>query len=129
NSGLATRRGSSRTSVAPLFSTSRTPAIIVVKLPEERESMPLRDHFRPPVSKVASWEAVHGGWPMVIVQTLAPKLPQRYVAHPRVHLGSFAEIDVSAYEKDVSPALHADNSNGEVATEDWAPSRPTLAVV
>ncbi len=58
--------------------------------------MPLRDHFRPPVSKVASWEAVHGGWPMLIVQSLAPRLPQRYVAQLRVHLGSFAEIDVSA---------------------------------
>jgi hypothetical protein len=49
--------------------------------------MPLRDHFRPPASKVASWEAVHGGWPMVIVLSLARTLPERYVAHPRVHLG------------------------------------------
>jgi len=67
---------------------------------------------------------------MVIVQSLARKLPQRYVAHPRVHLGSFAEIDESTYEKDVSPTLPADNANGgAVATEVWAPPRPTLAVV
>jgi len=92
--------------------------------------MPLRDHFRPPVAKVASWEAVHGGWPMVIVQSLARTLPQRYVAHPRVHLGSFAEIDVSACEKELSPAPHADYGNGgAVATEVWAPSQPTLTVV
>ena len=48
--------------------------------------MPLRDHFRPPASKAASWEAVHGGWPMEIVRSLGRKLPRRYVAHPRVHL-------------------------------------------
>jgi hypothetical protein len=92
--------------------------------------MPLRDHFRSPVAKVASWEAVHGGWPMVIVQSLARSLPSRYVAHPRVHLGSLAEIDVSTYQKDDSPPLHADNGNGGVvATAVWAPPRPTMSVV
>jgi hypothetical protein len=92
--------------------------------------MPLRDHFHGPVAKMAPWEAVHGGWPMVIVLSLARRLPQRYVAHPRVHLGSFAEIDVSAYEKDLAPTPHVDNGNGgAVATAVWAPSRPTLDVV
>ena len=38
--------------------------------------MPLRDHFHPPFSKVRSWEEVHGGWPMVIVQHLGKTLPQ-----------------------------------------------------
>ena len=61
--------------------------------------MPLRDHFRPPTVKVASWEAVHGGWPMEIVRSLARKLPRRYVAHPRVHLGNFAEIDLPAQDE------------------------------
>jgi len=32
--------------------------------------MPLRDHFRPPLSEVSSWEEVHGQWPAVIVQHL-----------------------------------------------------------
>ena len=39
--------------------------------------MPLRDHFRPPVSKRSSWEGFHGGWPMRIVEELAPRLPGR----------------------------------------------------
>lgn len=94
--------------------------------------MPLRDHFRPPASRFASWEAVHGGWPMMIVVSLNSKLPARYVAAPQVHLGSFAEIDVSTYEKDADDngALHAGNGNGGVATATavWAPPRPTLAV-
>jgi len=37
--------------------------------------MPLRDHFRPPVSKQASWEGFHGMWPASIVQQLRKPLP------------------------------------------------------
>ena len=32
--------------------------------------MPLRDHFRPPVEQRHSWDELHGGWPMIIVQKL-----------------------------------------------------------
>jgi hypothetical protein len=61
--------------------------------------MPLRDHFRPPVSKRSSWEGFHGGWPMRIVEELAPRLPDGFVAEPRVHLGSFYEIDVCTFDR------------------------------
>jgi hypothetical protein len=47
--------------------------------------MPLRDHSRPPVWNQASWEGFHGGWPMMMVLNLAPKLPNGFVAEPRVH--------------------------------------------
>ena len=49
--------------------------------------MPLRDHFRPPLDLITSWEGFHGGWPMVIVQQLRKQLPPGYVAEPRVHSG------------------------------------------
>ena len=62
--------------------------------------MPLRDHFRPPVEKRHSWDELHGGWPMVIVQQLYHRLPPGFVAAPNVHLGTNFEIDVSAYECD-----------------------------
>lgn len=90
--------------------------------------MPLRDHFRPPASKQAKWEAVHGGWPMGIVRSLQDRLPPRYVAHPQVHHGAFAEIDVTACEKEHAPAYAETNGNGGVATAVWAPARPTLSV-
>lgn len=61
--------------------------------------MPLRDHFRPPLDEVASWEDFHGGWPMVIVQQLRGLLPAGYVAEPRVPSGSQVEIDVAAFER------------------------------
>jgi hypothetical protein len=54
--------------------------------------MPLRDHFHPPVSKRSSWEGFHGGWPMRIVAELAPRLPDGFVAEPRVHLGNYYEV-------------------------------------
>ncbi|HVW36815.1 MAG TPA: hypothetical protein VHB99_05905, partial [Pirellulales bacterium] len=66
--------------------------------------MPLRDHFRPPISKRSSWEGFHGGWPMRIVEELAPRLPEGFVAEPRLHLGNYYEIDVSAFEQDATGA-------------------------
>lgn len=93
--------------------------------------MPLRDHFRPPLDKRHSWDEVHGGWPMVIVQSLARKLPARYIAAPQVHLGTFAQIDVSTFEDEdagggtiVEPGI----GNGGAATAVWAPARPTMSV-
>lgn len=91
--------------------------------------MPLRDHFHPPVEDKHSWDELHGGWPMVIVQHLFPILPEGYVAAPGVHLGATFEIDVSAYEQD-EPAeeqkVKSTNSGSAVAT--WAPPKPTLTL-
>jgi hypothetical protein len=93
--------------------------------------MPLRDHIRPPLDDQTSWEGLHGSWPTVIVMALNPRLPTRYVAAPRVHLGSFAEIDVTAYDQDegtpYAPATKVDE--GGIATAVWAPPRPTFSVV
>ncbi len=51
--------------------------------------MPRHDHFRPPLSQSSSWEEIHGGWPMVIVQQLGKLLPPQYVAGPRaIQMGS-----------------------------------------
>jgi hypothetical protein len=92
--------------------------------------MPFRDHFRPPLDDITSWEGFHGGWPMVIVQKLGKKLPAQYVAAPRVHSGSQVEIDVAAYdtEQAASSTASASGDNGGVATAVWAPAQPTLAV-
>jgi hypothetical protein len=90
--------------------------------------MPLRDHFRPPLDNVASWEGLHGQWPAVIVQHLRKQLPDGFVAEPRVHSGSPLEIDVSAFEKDD----HAISGTSEItvglATAAWAPAAATLAI-
>jgi hypothetical protein len=89
--------------------------------------MPLRDHFRPPVSDRSSWEEVHGGWPMVMVQQLARILPDRYVAAPRVHLGSEFEVDISTYER-VDGGRKASDVETFAASSPWAAAQPTLTL-
>lgn len=89
--------------------------------------MPLRDHFRPPLSERSSWEEVHGGWPMVIVQQLGKILPDRYVAAPRVHLGSQVEIDVATFDQERATSNMEAEQGGDTAAV-WAPAEPTLAV-
>src|SRR5262245_61846739 len=92
--------------------------------------MPLRDHFRPPISSRFSWEGFHGMWPAIMVQQLSPLLPENFTAEPRVHLGTYCEIDVSAYEEDEpkQPAWSPADDRGGVATAAWAPPHPTLSV-
>jgi hypothetical protein len=82
--------------------------------------MPLRDHFRPPLTNKASWEELHGQWPAVIVQQLRSTLPAGYVAGPKVHMGSQVEIDVAAYERDDGElAAESGEGAGGVATAAW----------
>lgn len=66
----------------------------------------------------------------MMVMALARKLPQGYAAEPRVHLGTFYEIDVASYEVDVpaGEALEATAEEGGIATAVWAPPEPTLVV-
>jgi hypothetical protein len=90
--------------------------------------MPLRDHFRPPLDEITSWEGLHGGWPMVIVQQLRKQLPAGYMAEPRVHSGSQVEVDVAAYERDEVRHPGSVGEAGGVATAVWVPSQPSLAV-
>ena len=91
--------------------------------------MPLRDHFHPPLSDVSSWEEVHGGWPMVIVQQLGKVLPPHYTAGPRVHLGSEWEIDVATFDSETAVATSRLQSEERVAVATaWAPAKPTLVV-
>src|SRR5262245_58316585 len=90
--------------------------------------MPLRDHFRAPTSRTASWEPLRGQWPAGIVQQLKKLLPPRYDAGPRVHAGARVEIDVATYEKDdATPSFGTSDGNG-VATAVWAPAVPSVAV-
>ncbi len=90
--------------------------------------MPLRDHFRPPLDLITSWEGFHGQWPAVIVQQLRKQLPTGYVAEPRVHSGSQVEIDIAAFERDEASPSRMTEGHGGVATAVWAPAEPSVAV-
>jgi hypothetical protein len=90
--------------------------------------MPLRDHFRPPVSKRASWEGFHGQWPAMIVQHLIRVLPARYVAEPRVHLGPYFEIEVTTFANAESQSATAAAGDGGVTTIAWTATQPMFEV-
>src|SRR5262249_5353035 len=93
---------------------------VVVQSVAEEVPMPLRDVFGPPLADTASWEELHGGWPMVIVQQLRTTLPPGYVAGPKVHAGAQVEIDVAAYDRTDAPdPLAAAEEAGGVATATW----------
>ena len=90
--------------------------------------MPLRDHFRPPIDDISSWEQFHGQGPAMIVLDLVKVLPRRYVAGPNVHAGAVIEVDVAAFEKEESPESFLYSGAGGVATAVWAPCRPTVSI-
>jgi hypothetical protein len=95
----------------------------------EDSIMALRDHFRPPTTKYASWEGFHGGWPMVMVQHLVKLLPDGYSAEPRARLGAYFEVDIGTFEREgAAPGLGVNGNQGGVATLPWAPPQPTLIV-
>jgi hypothetical protein len=65
---------------------------------------------------------------MAMVQRLSPLLPPDYTAEPRVHLGSYYEIDVCAYEdEERKPTPFSARRNGHgLATATLAPPQPTF---
>lgn len=93
--------------------------------------MPLRDHFRPPISRSHAWESFHARWAAEIMDDLNRRLPSRFLAEMQVHLGRRVEADVVEFDLE----RHADDaaaSNGTVgvATKPvvYAPPEPVLTV-
>jgi hypothetical protein len=72
---------------------------------EEATAMPLRDHFRPPLSSRHSWEGFHALWPATLLQRLVPVLPPGFVVEPRVHDPETSESDDSVHVVDDSPPV------------------------
>jgi hypothetical protein len=90
--------------------------------------MPLRDHFRSPVTDRHTWDELHGSWPTFIAMALKPKLPPGYVAVPRIHLAA-PEVDVASFEVDTfSESSLRSGRSGGVATRNWIAPKPTIDV-
>jgi hypothetical protein len=90
--------------------------------------MPLRDHFRPPLDEVHSWDELHGMWPAMIVRKLVEVLPEPYFAAPGVHLGTLYEVDIGTYRKPGAEPVAPDAANGGAAVATYAPPKPTLTL-
>ncbi len=86
--------------------------------------MPLRDHFRPLVTDIASWEELHGLWPGIIAVRLNTLLPPDYRSGVKVHLGSAVEIDVVAFElQNVGGSGHHQPTDPAL---EWKAASPTV---
>ena len=79
--------------------------------------MPLRDHFRPPLSVWRHWHSFHNGWAYSIAADLNTRLPERYFAEANVQFG--IEIDVAAFEE---------TDGGPRAMGGWTPPAPSSTV-
>jgi len=87
--------------------------------------MPLRDHFRPPLSRERHWEALHAAWAASIADALNRVLPAGCFAEALTHAGASAEIDVATFEE-LTPS---DGAGGvAVAPVVWAPLAPLATV-
>lgn len=89
--------------------------------------MPLRDHFDLPIRRLHSWEGFHALWPGMIVQALTEKLPEGYLAEPRARLGSYYEVDIGAYETDLSSSPAQPRPNGSSSKQTSILLAPTLS--
>jgi hypothetical protein len=86
--------------------------------------MPLRDHFRPPLSAQRHWEGFHSTWANELVRQLNEELlPPPYFAEPTVTVAGRVEVDVASFE----PAHASETHEGGTATKVWAPPKPTLS--
>ncbi len=82
--------------------------------------MPLRDHFRPPLSEYRPWDSFHTTWATSIADALNDgQLPAGLIALEHVHAGAPIEIDVATFTES-SP-----KTNGKTLTLPrtvWTPS-------
>src|SRR5205809_6882676 len=76
--------------------------------------MPLFDHFHPPLYPHHHWESFHSNWATRIADGIAAVLPPEFQVEEHTHAGPGFEIDVAAYE-------------GEMSPQDSAPASPALA--
>jgi len=92
--------------------------------------MPLRDHFHPPLTKRHSWDELHGGWPMKLVEYLLTQLPPEFYAAPQVHLGGAVEVDIGTFEYDAPNGNDwgLPGNEGGTATTTWKAAKPLLDV-
>jgi hypothetical protein len=90
--------------------------------------MPLRDHFRPPLSDLHPRESFHAAWATEIMRTLNRHvLPPGCFAAAQVHVGSRVEIDVATFEQEHGTTpLEPGGNGGGVAVQSWAPPVTSL---
>src|SRR5437868_15552060 len=95
----------------------------------EGTSMPLLDHFHPPLSQLRHWESFHAAWATEIMRTLNRHvLPAGCFAEAQVHVGSRVEVDVASFHENGAPGGSPQPAAGGVAVATWAPPAAAFAM-
>src|SRR3954447_2083721 len=69
-----------------------------------RDTMPLMDHFHPPLSPRRHWESFHVNWAGAIADALNEQLPEGYFAEEHAQIGARVEIDVATFDETSLPS-------------------------
>src|SRR4051812_31652067 len=70
----------------------------------EETTMPLLDHFNPPLSRTHPWRGFHGAWAAAMARLLNHGvLPRGYYAVPVVGFDGPVEIDVATLQEGETP--------------------------
>src|SRR5207253_1543415 len=103
------------TSACRTACTSRSPSA------RNKDSMPLHDHFHPPLSLRRNWHSFHSAWATYLAADLNEHLPEGFFAAPNVKFG--IEIDVAGFEE-----IALGNDVGRATDGAWRPAPPVLVV-
>src|SRR5438128_1155678 len=92
-------------------------------------SMPLLDHFHPPLLGHRHWEGFHGRWAAAMSDGLNESLPAEYFAEFQVSLGTRVEVDVATFsEEGAAEASDAGGAALAVQTRLWSPPTPVAVL-
>src|SRR5262249_62315982 len=82
-----------------------------------RRSMPLLDHFHPPLDDEYPWDSVHSGWATRLADLLNERwLPPQFIAAEHTHAETYLEIDVATLARRASTAGSLRSNGGGTAT-------------
>src|SRR5712692_1563297 len=89
-----------------------TPAFV-----QRGTTVPLLDHFHPPLSDRRHWQSIHGGWTAeMMAQLNRSVLPKDYFAEVRVFVSGRVEVDVGTFEESAGPT-DGNGDTGGVAVQ------------
>src|SRR5262245_30319499 len=97
--------------------------------PRFKEStMPLLDHFHPPLAGRRHWEGFHGWWAAALAGRLNERLPPEYFAEFQVTVGTRIEVDVATFTENGEEESHAGGVATAVQARVWTPPAPVAVV-
>src|SRR5262249_29118539 len=90
-------------------------------------TMPLRDHFQPPLHPQRHDESFHANWAGAIADALNQEtLPEGYFAEEQIHMGARVEIDVATFQEDEGEGSSQAGTKPTWPACVWTPPAPAL---